>query len=134
MGLNRTNLAVVSWILPLGWATLIFLLSAKSDVPKPDIWLPPFADKIVHGLIFAVLSCLLYLALRLSGVRYPSAIALAIVLTSLYGVMDEWHQSMVPGRTPDPLDWLADTLGAGLVVPFAHAKNAVLRRLGIALP
>ena len=29
-----------------------------------------------------------------------------------YGISDEFHQSFVPGRTPDVLDWLADTSGA----------------------
>lgn len=40
------------------------------------------------------------------------AAALAVLLASIYGVTDEFHQSFVPGRTPDPADWVTDTAGA----------------------
>jgi len=33
---------------------------------------------------------------------------------SLYGLSDEWHQSYVPGRQSDAMDWLADSIGGGL--------------------
>jgi VanZ family protein len=35
---------------------------------------------------------------------------------SLYGISDEFHQSFVPGRTPDPVDWATDTAGAGVAL------------------
>ena len=31
---------------------------------------------------------------------------------ALYGLMDEVHQAFTPGRIADPLDWLADVVGA----------------------
>ena len=36
----------------------------------------------------------------------------AIVISSLYGVSDEYHQLFVPGRTFDVLDMLADAIGS----------------------
>ncbi|MFX6953773.1 VanZ family protein [Acinetobacter baumannii] len=33
-------------------------------------------------------------------------------MAALYGVVDEWHQSWVPGREAFGLDLLADFLGA----------------------
>ena len=43
----------------------------------------------------------------------------AVLLAVGYGVTDEWHQSFVPGRTPELRDLLADavgsTFGAGVV-------------------
>jgi hypothetical protein len=41
---------------------------------------------------------------------------LAVLMASLYGVSDEWHQSLVPGRYPDLADWVADIGGAMLAV------------------
>lgn len=39
---------------------------------------------------------------------------ISIVFCSLYGVSDEVHQFFVIGRSTDVLDWLADTIGAGI--------------------
>ena len=36
----------------------------------------------------------------------------AAVIATVYGVTDEWHQSFINGRTADPLDLVADGLGA----------------------
>lgn len=39
---------------------------------------------------------------------------LTFALASAYGVIDEIHQSFVPGRTCTLPDWIADTIGAFL--------------------
>ena len=39
-----------------------------------------------------------------------------------YGVTDELHQFLTPGRTPDPADWAADTLGAAIGVAVALTR------------
>jgi VanZ family protein len=40
------------------------------------------------------------------------AALIALLIASAYAVTDEYHQSFVPMRTPDPADWALDTLGA----------------------
>ena len=71
-------------------------------------WLDlPYVDKLLHAGAFGILALLLALA---SGRPL-----LALVLASAYGVSDELHQLAVPGRSASGLDWLADTVGAGLV-------------------
>jgi VanZ family protein len=37
---------------------------------------------------------------------------IALLIASAYAVTDEYHQSFVPMRVPDPADWALDTLGA----------------------
>ena len=37
---------------------------------------------------------------------------ITVFAVSLYGVLDEFHQSFVPGRQVSVLDWAADTIGA----------------------
>lgn len=37
---------------------------------------------------------------------------MAVGITSLYGLSDEFHQFFTPHRTVDVFDWLADTTGA----------------------
>jgi VanZ family protein len=81
---------------------VIFWLSSRpgSDVPGR---IAPYA----HFIAYAVLGALL-----LHSLSDPSRWVAAAVLASLYGITDELHQAFVPGRTPDPTDWIIDTAGA----------------------
>lgn len=49
----------------------------------------------------------------------------ALVLSSLYGVSDEFHQIITPGRSCDPMDWLVDTCAAaiGAAIVWTLLKN-----------
>lgn len=38
----------------------------------------------------------------------------ALILSSLYGVSDEFHQIFTPSRSCDPMDWLVDTCAAAI--------------------
>lgn len=91
---------------------LIFAASSRSDLdPLPGNVL----DKIIHFGVYAVLGALTARALaggRLETPQWRHA-ALAVLLSTLYGASDEWHQGFVPGRTPDAMDMAADALGAG---------------------
>ena len=90
---------------------LIFVASSSSS---PDPLPGRFLDKVLHLAVYAVLGALIARALaggRLVTVTWRHA-ALAVLLSTLYGISDEWHQSFVPGRTPDPMDVLADLAGA----------------------
>ena len=76
---------------------------------------PP--DWILHLIEygFFVLTCI-YGATRgfAAGERAPARVALAVAIASLYGITDEWHQSLV-GRDATVQDWIADTAGALVV-------------------
>lgn len=65
----------------------------------------PHADKVVHFICFGGLCFWITFALK-------KKTPLAIVLTSIYGIIDEIHQSFVPGRACSIFDWIADTAGA----------------------
>ena len=109
------------WWGAAAWAAVIFALSASSDVGRAIGFLEgvPGIDKIGHAGLYAVLGGLLRVATGRGGV--------AVALAAGYGVTDEVHQAFVPGRSPDPLDWLADVvgaaLGAGLVASFARRRR-----------
>lgn len=66
---------------------------------------------------------------RLAGVTWKRGIA-AIVLATLYGVSDEFHQLFVPGRSADPYDVLADGVGATIGTAIGWLLS-VARRWGI---
>ena len=91
--------------------TIIFIASSIPDVgPLPG----GVSDTSGHSLGYAILGALLLRALaggRMSGVTWKTALA-TLVLATLYGVSDEFHQWFVPNRTPDVFDVLADAIGA----------------------
>ncbi len=93
----------------------IFLLSHQQK--PPTIGNDPELSSIAgHLVAFGLLGGALYLAFRsISGTRRIAAL-LAVALATGYGVVDEFHQSFVPGRHTDPWDLLTDLVGAAIVV------------------
>jgi VanZ family protein len=104
-----------TWILPLTVALTIFWLSSRSQLPM-GVSLPHPWDKLAHGTAYLVLAWMLDLALarNLGRLSTPRRLILVLLLTSLFGASDEWHQTFVPGRACELGDWLADTLGGAL--------------------
>jgi VanZ family protein len=99
---------------PVIVAVLIFGASGRSQVADPGI---PNLDKIVHFSVYGLLATLVVRA-RAGGRAWPW---MALVITSLYGITDEIHQSYVPGRSMEFADWIADTLGAAVAI-FIYTK------------
>lgn len=100
----------------LGWMALIAAMSHQSVVTGPSTATGlPLADKLDHLAEFAVLGALLWNAVS----RYhplPSVTPAMFLFTvgAGYGALDELHQSLVPGRSMELEDWLADVVGVVL--------------------
>lgn len=99
------------------WFPVIFYCGAifvQSAYPSPDSLSSfPLGDKVMHILAYAVLGALFYRALAKNrpNRRAPWIVFLSILLTTLYGVGDEIHQSFVALRTAEGADVLADFAG-----------------------
>lgn len=103
---SRRRLYLALWI---GWAALTFVLTS---IPNPRFPMPPLVtDKVAHLAFYAVMGFFFALWRRESGASAARAIVQALLFATLVGVVDEVHQLWIPGRTADPLDWLADTAG-----------------------
>jgi VanZ family protein len=98
-----------AWLWPVLVAVLIFSASGRSQVADPGI---PNVDKVIHFLVYGLLGTLVVR----TGVGGRWAPIIALVVTSLYGVTDEIHQSFVPGRSMELADWVADTAGASVAI------------------
>jgi len=108
------------WIWPGLVASTIVVASSCSQVAGPDV---PGIDKVEHALIYGLLATLVVRNGFLPGYGW-----LAVLIVSIFGVSDEWHQSFTPGRSVEVADWLADTIGAALAV-FLYAGWAWYRGL-----
>lgn len=115
------------WILAGGWA--LFILVATS-VPLPGgslldrpILLFGFleADKVAHATMYGVLGWLTVGALD-ATVRVPPTRRLlgGLAAAAAFAAFDEWHQSWIPSRSPELVDWAADA--AGLAVGAAARR------------
>jgi VanZ family protein len=100
---------VLAWAPPVLWVLVLFVLSQFRSVPSPFQVLIIPSDKIIHFILYFILGGLLARAKLKSASHAGNAVLVA--LGGVYGVLDEWHQSFVPGRTPDAMDWLADMAG-----------------------
>lgn len=81
-------------------------------------------DKALHFSIYAVLAFLLT-RLTFEGVPRLRAAAIAVLIAVVFGALDEWHQSFIPGRSKELADWFADTAGAtfGAIVGALMARR-----------
>ncbi len=105
IGLNRIKMLYkIIFFLYVSFLTYI-LLRPTSDLPRN---FPSFEgmDKVVHFLIFALLTYLYRMA-------FPKhSIVRELLLLSAYALLTEiMQEQMQMGRTGDPLDMLADVLG-----------------------
>jgi VanZ family protein len=88
---------------------LIFWLSSRS---QPGL-LREAPDHVLHFVAYFVLAVLAVRAFSrglLEPARHPSFI-FGLVVSFLYALTDEWHQSFVPGRVASGWDLFADGLG-----------------------
>lgn len=95
-------------------ALLIFCcnwyLSSQEHVEQmPNFW---NADKLVHCICFGALTFWAAFGIDNKTIKHTWLILLPIIIVSLYGVIDEIHQSFTPGRDSSVADWIADTIGA----------------------
>jgi hypothetical protein len=149
---GRAALAVGEWaariprpaalVLAAAEMAVIFALSSREIVIETSLpFLVDVAANLVHVGLYGVLAGLLFVGLgrhpagsmgRGSGRDPRTAAAKAIrswadavpaALAALYGATDEWHQSMVPGRTPSALDLATDVLAAGAAVALLRAMR-----------
>ncbi|MBE9537195.1 MAG: VanZ family protein [Proteobacteria bacterium] len=111
---------LVNWLLVVIYASFIFILSSLSS-PGAS-FLPTFyhSDKLIHFVEFFIFGFLLYRALN-EYQEPKKAFMTSFFIVSLYGFTDELHQYIVPLRSAEALDLLADSLGGLLGTSFAMA-------------
>ena len=103
------------------WMGGIFALSAIPALASP---LAPSYDfllrKLAHLVEYAVLTILVFRAVRLHVGHNTLAWVLAALVTCGYAVSDEWHQTVVPGREGSFRDLGIDMLGIAGACLLAH--------------
>jgi VanZ family protein len=123
---------LLSWLPVLSYIGLIWYLSSQTlDVHMESI---PFRDKGVHFVEYGALAFMMTHAVCVTWPRARYALTAAFWLTVSAGLMDEFHQAYVPGRTADVYDLLADALGSICAIAFYRLLSALWQRRGAPRP
>ena len=122
--LEKRKVPLIYFPLILYW---IILFTATS-LPAANLPSVAVGDKLKHFTAFFGLSVLLSLTLLYQNkvlLLKKYFLAAALIISSIYGLLDEIHQSFVPGRNNEFLDWVADSLGAaaGVFIVFYLLKK-----------
>lgn len=132
MILSKANPSRLRVLVPSAYcAGIFFLSSVPGNAGQQDglfLWvkLPPLVQNLLHVPVFAGLAWGWAWALRGWQPHRSRRIALAFLLTALYAVIDEGHQSLVPDRTASLVDLGLDLAGAllGVLVAFRTGARA----------
>jgi VanZ family protein len=98
-------------------ASLIAGLFVLGRTPYAVGLIPSPWDKLVHVLVFALLTLLLSYTLGARAAR------LAVILALAVGIADEAHQMFLPGRSSDVTDFMADMFGVALAAWVLRQKQ-----------
>lgn len=119
-----TYTLLTRWLPLIAFCLLIFLQSSGA---APDS-LPafPLADKLLHAVAYGLLAILFFRAYRTLWAQCLPVAGLSILSATLYGALDELHQSFVPARSAEGFDLLADFIGAcaGMLLYWRYARRA----------
>jgi VanZ family protein len=112
------------WLPLFVWMLLIFIVSAqpKQAVPSFGVW-DLLVKKGSHFLAYALLAWLAWRALGEGQGLYRWA----FVLTAVYAVSDEFHQTFVPGRNGQLSDVFIDCAGglsALILLKWGQARRS----------
>lgn len=122
----------ICWLGVAIWTATVFYLSSRTgaELAEDMPFLMKMWDKQLHFIAFFCGACALLPSLRLSYAwSWKKIVLTAIVILSIYGALDEVHQYWTPSRSAlDPLDWLADTLGASIGTALAFYIHAFCER------
>jgi VanZ family protein len=119
------------WTLFLIWLGAVFYASSMTGQEVAPVVPTFFLHKVAHFIAYGSGTVILALSLRLSTKWSWRKIAvISVVVVSLYGATDEWHQLYTPGRDGTVRDWAIDTasgiVGVGVLL---WVKDRLKQRL-----
>jgi VanZ family protein len=112
------------WLPPLLLMGLIYFFSAQPSLDSGLGWIDTVGRKLIHFGEYALL-CFLWWRLFRTAMPDRRAAVVALLVSSLYAVTDELHQSFVDGRHGTPVDWAIDTAGAAATAIAVSARRRV---------
>lgn len=133
---------VLKWLLLILWMSIIFIFSNQAnsgDITHNVIeevfyniqpaWIIDFLNftirKIAHITEYLILFFLVISLLKEYNIKERKKLLMGIIFCFVYAVLDEYHQSLVPGRTSTFKDVLIDMIGVliGYIIFISKLKK-----------
>lgn len=118
VGRDQAPKAASQWLPLLIWMAAIFLVSSqgKQELPSFGLW-DTLAKKGGHFAAYMILALLAHRAANQGQRPY----LWAVVITTLYALTDEFHQTFVPSRQGSLIDVMIDCAG-GVTALVIHYR------------
>lgn len=95
------------------------MLSSIPTTPVSKVYWQEFAvKKTAHMVEYGVFSLLIFRGFVNSGFGKKTSFKYSFLISVLYGISDEFHQSFTPGREPTVRDVIFDTIGSALILIY----------------
>lgn len=124
--------------LPIAIMASIWWASGRTPESIEPLRIPSLIHNAMHVAVFGLLAAALWLALARVHRREDRTAWIGAVVTAIaYGVVDELHQSLVPGRECSLADIGSDAFGAAIAVALVrhrfgfHSPRFVVPMLGV---
>ena len=126
---------MINLLLTLGYMAGIYWLSSIPGEADPEnpllsgiiLWTPPASHNLAHMPLFGILAWLWYRSLSAWINTGQLLSSLAFLLATGFGILDEIHQLLVPGRYASLTDIALNTLGAGFAVWLVSRPGCTTR-------
>ena len=111
------------WLVYIPLVVYWLILFTATTLPAERLPSVGFTDKVNHFIAYFILAVLVNLTLiyqRKSRLIFEKAPIATVIICLFYGAVDELHQLLVPGRSAETLDWVADASGAlfGIIIVY----------------
>lgn len=108
---------IYNWLLVILWMGVIFYFSSLPDLKStlPSSWDLIFR-KIAHISEYFVLTYFFIRAFLGHKIGKNNALILSVVLAIIYSISDEYHQTLIVGRSGRMEDVLIDSVGVFIMV------------------
>jgi len=122
-------------VLALIWMMLIFYLSNQPGFSsEPDTFsffevIPNLVTNLLHLPEYGVLAALYWFSLQGKFTSIVTRNGIVISSCLLFAILDEFHQSFIPGRYASMLDITSDFVGASIAVLLLSAFYSPNRAL-----
>ncbi|MFC1651599.1 VanZ family protein [Patescibacteria group bacterium] len=104
------------WLPVILWMGVIFYLSNQPDLKTNlGIW-DTILRKIAHAFEFGILTLLVWRTLAQYQLKLFYLIGFSSLISLLYAISDEWHQSFINSRNGNVLDVLIDCVGIVVII------------------